>query len=301
MVQSIMLDQWRVSRELRHKYRPNIVSLRGGAWLVPDDAYWLVLERIFFNCESHRMYYSEVANPDKTKLFFDIDLVMERREEHLRLVVESMVNSWFFDCHRAVFKWRDGSHGCHIIFPTVVTTGAIRKTLTQRLAQVIPETDCGVTGLRLPGCWGKSTDKAPYFPLTADASIHCTAKDEMSPMISRKLFGMPSLAEPQKLLENVQMYDTDPRTVVEDSKLRKMQKYINNLHPEWKCLRVHSGRQWRSIDSYMVKGPGATYCKMHGGFHKSNRIFFEHMEYGQVRQKCFKCRGQFIQFDGYLK
>lgn len=279
-----MLDEWRVRKELRGENEANIVSMRGGAWRVPDAAYPLVLHNIMHNCESRRLYFSEVASKIRTKLFFDVDLTQEHREGRLRHMVETLVNDYFAGTHRALFKWRDGSHGCHIIFPSVVTTGPHRRELTMLLKRLVPATDVGVSGLRLPGCWGKRADKKPYFPLAVDASIHCVARDVLTPVVGGSR--VPSTVHPTPSLQS--SVDT-----------QKMERYIRTLDPAWGGLSIVTARDWNaSGKTYTVRGPGQTHCRMNGGPHHSNRIYFLEIGTGQVRQKCFKCRGAFVQFDG---
>ena len=279
----------------------NVVSVYGGKWRIADREYGRFLEHVFSMCESHQLFLTEIAIPRRHRLFFDIDIEdgedKKYKEDDLRAIVEKLVNDYFVDNHRGVFKWRDGSNGCHIIFPTVVVDRAMRRTVTTMLKNQVPEVDLSVSGLRLPGCYGKSRKgglKAPYFPLTAQASIHCGADHCLTERVPR-LNHKQVLLYPTctSYLKNVHSQRNKDEEEVQD-----VTDHIRSLEEEWKLLSVDKALKWSvGGQTFTVRGPGQTYCTIAKRRHNRNRIFFYLSPDGRFFQKCFKCKRECAERD----
>lgn len=271
----------------RVKAKPNVVSLKGGKWFIPPSSYNEFLEYVFMNCESMRFHLSEVAQRH-SKLFFDLDYETAQREGDVRKCVEDFVNNVFVGEHRAVLKWRDGSPGCHAIFPTVVVEKRTRTALTKALKKLIPSADERASGLRLPGCWGQSMSKRPYFPLAIEASIFCLEGEGLTATI-------PKFNGRNKLMPSMNYREEEqPLNRIPTKRIRQLQEHIRSLKEEWASLEIDQVRNWGSKGVTMtVKGPGQTHCEIIGRAHKSNRIFFSLTNDCRLLQKCFKCHRRF--------
>lgn len=278
------MGKWRVVWPER---RMNVVGMRGGKFLVPDKDYDEFLELVMRKSESEELFLVEQGGA-ASRMFVDYDaplpptrvnFAMERSEA----LVERLTNevcAWMGEVHTPLVKWREGSASFHMVFPSLTLTRQGRKVLTTHLHAVDGGVDLKASGLRLPGSWG-AKGQPPYGPLHADFSIHAGAEVPVSHLPHVRHTAMRNGS---KLFM--------PATV-SDELLVPVRKY----RAEWRGLQIDQQKEdvKRGVAWVTVKGPGKTFCLMHGGAHASNRVRFKFYDNGAIEQLCFKCKGsQFI-------
>ena len=276
------MGKWRV---VWPSQRTNVVGMRGGKYLVPDEDYDEFLELVMRKSESEELFLVEQGGA-ASRMFVDYDaplpptrvnFAMERSEA----LVERLTNevcARMGEVHAPLVKWREGSASFHLVFPTLTLTRQGRRALTVHLHGVDGGVDLKASGLRLPGSWG-AKGQPPYGPLHADFSIHTLGDAAVTKV---------------PLQRQVQLKNKGFRPeVVSDGLLDPVRKF----RLEWAGLKVDQQREdfKRGVADVTVKGSGRTFCLMHGGAHASNRVRFRFYDNGAIEQLCFKCKGsQFI-------
>lgn len=277
-----------MGRQWREGPGPNVVSQRGGRWWVAPEEYSAFLSRVWHvasgpalclgGCPPDgKLYFSEVAQ-DPSRFFVDID-----SDVHLPCIaarLERVVNRLFADEYRAYIATRLGSHNVHAVFPELVLSKEDRRLVTRACHKEIPQVDLRASGLRLPGCYGRSRGTA-YTPFMHALSIF-PAEGQVAVAPLKDRTSMKQLAP--------HMNGTKRKGAVATTGKHKMRK-IRAHSPHWARLEDDKTKVLGKNTFVTVKGPGATHCELKGGKHKSNRVWFI-VKDGVYFQRCFDCKGE---------
>ena len=280
------------------KKHPNVVSMQGGKWFIPSQVYPSFMEMYLNTCESKRMTLCETAGLIQTRLFLDIDFKSDRNAGQLNIELDMIAGDIFYGVHHAHISFCDSSHGCHVIFPTIVIPRGHLKSIMKRFKDHIPEVDLQATSLRLVGSYSydkrlRCFSKSPYMPLSPEMSLHPTIGQELTKPL-------PTLMALQSMTGI--KHRTLHEMPVPWKMVRRAMVVINNFTIDgfkqpWSKLKYDTVKNVKKYGVCItVKGQGQTFCMIKGSEHQNNRISFNISPNGIISQQCFnqQCKGKYV-------
>lgn len=164
----------------------NLTSTAGGYWNIENPgSLFYILAKFPEDSDSkwnlnYHFYYSELPNPDRCRLFFDIDSDENWVDEYLETVKEKIV-----EMVKELYVVKEvklniavsdkfPKRKVHIVLPEICITATERKYITSKLKEEFPKFgfDNGANGLRILRAYKfdretrlSNIDKGRYFPL----------------------------------------------------------------------------------------------------------------------------------------